>query len=252
MEEIFAAGKARIIILELIQGEEAGVRLAQPEFVHKLRQICDHYDGVLICDEVQTGFGRTAQAVGQWFACQIYNIDPDIIVIGKSFGGGYPVTAVVTNSNISEAMKPGYDGSTFGGNPMAMVAATIATKQMRQLNLTHNVVDRSAQLKAGLYNLKEKYSLLGDIRISGLSVGFDLSSVEFVKTFQTLMAQNFVKTSLDTSPTIRLLPPLIISSGEIDFLLKAIDKTLKTMTETSDFSGVNRDQIATEILKIVK
>ena len=252
VENIFAAGKAKIVILELIQGEEGGVRPAQVEFVHKLRQICDHYEGVLICDEVQTGFGRTAQAPGQWFACQIYNIVPDIMVIGKSFGGGYPVTAVVTNIKISKAMKPGYDGSTFGGNPMAMVAATIACKQMRQLNLTQNVVNRSWQLKTGLFQLKNKYSLIGDIRISGLYIGFDLPSAEFVEPFQKLMAQNFVKTSLDTGPTIRLLPPLIISSGEIDFLLQAIDKTLATMTKTPDILELNPSVENPEILKILK
>jgi len=192
------------------------------------------------------------QVEGQWFACQVYNITPDIIVIGKSFGGGYPVTAVVTNSKISAAMKPGYDGSTLGGNPMAMVAATIACKQMRQLNLTQNVVDRSAQLQSGLYELKEKYSIIGDIRISELSVGFDLSSVEFVEQFQMLMAQNFVKTSLDTGATIRLLPPLIISLDEIDFLLQAIDKTLSDMIQTPDGLGTNLEDNTAEILRKVK
>ncbi|MBA7537078.1 [LysW]-aminoadipate semialdehyde transaminase [subsurface metagenome] len=226
VEELFVSGKSKIVILELVQGEEAGIRPAHPDFVKKLRQICDRYDGVLICDEVQTGFGRVAEKEGQWFACQNYDIVPDIIVIGKSFGGGYPVTAVVTNEKISQAMVPGYDGSTFGGNPMAMVSAMIATRQMQNLNLTKNVIDRSIQIKEGLYKLREKYSLIGDIRIKGLFIGFDLPSVEHTWKFQQLLARHSIKSSLTTDKTIRFLPPLVISKAEIDFLLNKIDLAL--------------------------
>lgn len=226
VEELFVSGKSKIVILELIQGEEAGIRPAHPDFVKKLRQICDRYDGVLICDEVQTGFGRVAEKEGQWFACQNYDIVPDIIIIGKSFGGGYPVTAVVTNEKISHAMVPGYDGSTFGGNPMAMVSAMIATRQMQNLNLTKNVIDRSSQIKEGLYKLREKYSLIGDIRIKGLFIGFDLPSVEHTWKFQQLLARHSIKSSLTTDKTIRFLPPLVISKEDIDFLLNKIDLAL--------------------------
>lgn len=227
VEKLFVEGKARIVILELIQGEEAGIRPAEPEFVHKLRQICDRYNGVMICDEVQTGLGRVAEKEGQWFACQIYGVVPDIVTIGKAFGGGYPVTAVVTKKEIAQAMQPGYDGSTFGGNPMAMVAATIATHQMRTLNLTRNVVARSAQVFEGLHKLRRRYSIIGDIRGKGLMIGFDLPSAEHVVRFQREMAKHGVKTSLSTGPAVRYLPPLIISEQEVDFLLEAMDRSLK-------------------------
>lgn len=229
VEKLFAERKAKIVILELIQSEEAGIRPADPDFVSRLRRICDQYNGIMICDEVQTGFGRCAEKEGQWFACQVYGVEPDIITIGKSFGGGYPVTAVVTKKKISQAMKPGYDGSTFGGNPMALVAATIATRQMMALNLTKNVVARSAQIFDGLYKLKEKYPTIGEIRGKGLMFGFDLPSKEFVITFQQKMAKNGVKTSLSTDYTVRYLPPLIISKSEVDFFLEAIDKSIKEM-----------------------
>ena len=234
VESFLAWGKAKIVIMELIQGEEAGIRPAESEFAHRVRQLCDHYGAVMICDEVQTGFGRVAEAQNQWFACQYYNIVPDIMVIGKSFGGGYPVTAVVTTKKISKAMRPGYDGSTFGGNPMAMVAATIATAQMQNFDLTKNVVARSAQIKKGLFELKEKYPIIGAIRIRGLYIGFDLPSADYIKPFQKTMAQNGVKTSLATAGTIRFLPPLIISERQIDFLLKPLHKTLNTIPKLID------------------
>ena len=229
VEKLFADGKARIVILELIQSEEGGIRPADPEFILRLRQICDQYKGVMICDEVQTGFGRVAEEEGQWFAFQAYGIVPDIIAIGKSFGGGYPVTAVVTVKKISQAMQPGYDGSTFGGNPMAMVAATLATRQMISLNITKNVVERSAQLFDELYKLQEKYPILGDVRGKGLMAGFDLPSSETVIRFQKEMAKNGVKTSLSTGRTVRYLPPLIISKSDVDFVLNAMEKSLSVM-----------------------
>ncbi|OGD22160.1 MAG: hypothetical protein A2W03_09720 [Candidatus Aminicenantes bacterium RBG_16_63_16] len=226
VKALFAEGKAKIVILELVQGEEAGIRPAEPSFVRSLRQTCDEHGGVLIFDEVQTGFGRVAEAPGQWFACQGYGVVPDIITIGKSFGGGYPVTAVVTKKAISQAMHPGYDGSTFGGNPMAMVAATIATRQMRSLDLTRNVVARSAQFVQGLAALREKFPEVGTIRSKGLMVAFELPSAEKVAQFQEEMAKNGVMTSLSTGPAVRLLPPLIISEQEVEFFLAAAEKSL--------------------------
>jgi acetylornithine/succinyldiaminopimelate/putrescine aminotransferase len=234
VEKLFAGGKARTVILELIQSEEAGIRPADPVFVSKLRQICDQYDGVMICDEVQTGFGRCAEKEGQWFACQVYGVEPDIITIGKSFGGGYPVTAVVTKKNISQAMKPGYDGSTFGGNPMAMVAVTIATRQMKSLDLTRNVVDRSAQIFDGLYKLRKKYPVIAEVRGKGLMIGFDLPSTDSVIQFQQEMVKNGVKTSLSTGCTVRFLPPLIISDSDADFFLEAMNQSLTAMREKED------------------
>lgn len=230
VEELFKEGKAKIAILELVQGEEAGIRPADKKFVKKLRDICDKYNGVMIVDEIQTGFGRTAEKEGQWFSCMTYDVVPDIITIGKSFGGGYPVTAVVTTKEISEKMKGGYDGSTFGGNPMAMVAAFLATRQMREKNITKNVVVRAKQLFDGLENLKKKHELISAVHGKGLMVGFDLPTAEHVAKFQVQMNENGVKTSLSTGNIVRFLPPLILSESEAAFLLEAIDKSITEMS----------------------
>jgi len=229
VEKLFAEGKANSVILEIVQGEEAGIRPADRNFPKKLRKICDKYDGAMIVDEIQTGFGRTAEKEGQWFACDVYGVVPDIMTIGKSFGGGYPVTAVVTNKKVSDAMKPGYDGSTFGGNPMAMVAALIATRQMRDLNITRNVIERSKQIMDVLEKLKKKHSEIHEVRGLGLMIAFRLSSPEVVAKFQNEIARQNVKTSLSTREWVRLLPLLIISKDDADFLLEAIDKALRNM-----------------------
>jgi acetylornithine/succinyldiaminopimelate/putrescine aminotransferase len=245
VEKLFAEGKARTVILELIQSEEAGIHPADPVFVSRLRQICDQYNGVMICDEVQTGFGRCAEQEDQWFACQVYDVVPDIMAIGKSFGGGYPVTAVVAQKKIAKAIKPGYDGSTFGGNPMAMVAATIATQKMASLKLTKNVVSRSSQLFDGLYRLQKKYPALGEIRGKGLMIGFDLPSKDYVNQFQQEMAKNGVGTSLSTDRTVRILPPLIISKSDVDFFLDAMHKTFEMIGIEEEIEIKNKIEVGT-------
>ena len=227
VEKLFRQGRARIIIMELIQSEEAGIRPLKPEFVRKVRALCDKYNGVMISDEVQTGFGRCATKPGEWWASQTYGVVPDIMAIGKSFGGGYPVTAVVTKQRISDAMKPGYDGSTFGGNPMAMVAAYIATRQMREKDITSNVVARSRQLKNGLKKLKKQFpKLIGEIRGLGLMIGFELPDKESVCKMQELLKARQIHSSLSTDKAVRLLPPLIISKQEVAFTLKGIGQSL--------------------------
>lgn len=229
IEKLFLEEKVRSIILELVQGEEAGIRPLNMDFVKNIRKLCDKFGGVMICDEVQTGFGRVARKQGQWFASHTYGITPDILVIGKSFGGGYPVTAVVTKKVISDAMENGYDGSTFGGNPMAMVSAFIATKQMRENNITKNVVERSKQIFNGLNKIREKFDLVSDVHGMGLMIAMVLPSEDDVKNFQKLLASNGVKSSLSTKNVVRFLPPLVINEAEANFLLEAIGKSLEKM-----------------------
>jgi len=218
---------AKIIILELVQGEEAGNRAADPAFVNDLWQFAKENNIVIIDDEVQAGFGRTALKKGDWFACMSYDVVPDIMTIGKSFGGGYPVTAVVTTKQISDAMKPGYDGSTFGGNPMAMTAALIANRQMKEKDITGNVVARAQELREGLENLKNKYPIIEEITGRGLMIAFSVGSKENVEKLVEQLHKQGVKTSLSTGKYIRFLPPTIISKGEVTEFLKRLDASLQ-------------------------
>ena len=225
VDKIFAEGKAKSVIFEFVQGEEGAARIADKDYMKKLRKVCDTHGAVMIADEIQTGFGRTAQKEGQWFSSMVYGVVPDIMTIGKSFGGGYPVTAVVTTKAIGDSMEPGYDGSTFGGNPMAMVAAMIATRQMQEQNITANVIARSKQIVSGLEKMKKSHSGIGDIRALGLMLAFQLPSAEDVAGFQDQMRNNGVKTSLSTREWVRFLP-LVMTESDTEFLLDAIDKSL--------------------------
>ncbi len=229
VKELMDETGAKIVILEMVQGEEAGNRAAEQAFVDALWKEVHDRGGVIIDDEVQAGFGRTAVNPGDWFACMSYNVVPDIMVIGKSFGGGYPVTAVVTTQPVSDAMQYGWDGSTFGGNPMAATAALIATRQMREMKVTENVIARSKQFEEGLNALQKKHSVIGEVRARGLMIAIQLGSSEMVEAVQAALARKGVKTSLSTGEYLRLLPPTIISEEEVDYFLDRFDQTLQEL-----------------------
>ncbi|MBS3802804.1 MAG: aspartate aminotransferase family protein [Candidatus Thermoplasmatota archaeon] len=217
----------KIIIMEMIQGEEAGNLPADPDFIKQLWNLKKEKDLIIIDDEVQAGFGRTAVKKGDWFACQSYQVVPDIMTIGKSFGGSYPVTAVVTNEKISQSMKPGYDGSTFGGNPMAMTSALIATRQMKEQEITKNVIARSKQFFDGLEQLQQKNDMIEDIQGRGLMISLLLGSEENVSKVQDNLKEHGVKTSLSTGKYLRFLPPTIISESEVNLVLDRLDTSIQ-------------------------
>jgi acetylornithine/succinyldiaminopimelate/putrescine aminotransferase len=231
VEALLASGEAKTVILELVQGEEAGIRPAPPGFAKTLRQLCDEHGALLIVDEVQSGFARTADGPGAWFASHVHGADPDLMVIGKSFGGGYPVTAVVSKPHVSRAMKAGYDGSTFGGNPMAMTAALIATRQMKALDLPARASARSAQFAEGLRAIDSP--LLLGFRCEGLMIGVDLPDAETVAKVQALMKASGAYGSLSTGATLRWMPPLVITRNETAQVLAAFEKALKVLESGS-------------------
>jgi len=231
VRELLDKTGAKIVILEIVQGEEAGNKPADPEFIKDLWQLVYDRGGLIIDDEVQAGFGRTAKREGDWFACMSYDVVPDIMVIGKAFGGGYPVTAVVTKSEISETMQYGYDGSTFGGNPMAMTAALIATRQMREKKVTNNVIERGKQMLAGIERLKDKYPVIKEIQGIGLMLAFSVGNAENVEKLQAGLRKMGVKASLSTDHYIRFLPLTIISKGEVEYFLRKLDQALARLNQ---------------------
>ena len=229
LEAQLEKGTEKIVIMELLQGEEGGINVPPAEYIQRVRELTKARGAVLIADEVQTGFARTATADRQWWAADHFDIVPDIMVIGKSFGGGFPVTAVVTNREIGSRMKPGFDGSTFGGNPMACVAATIAIRQMKQLDLPNRVAAGAKQLTDGLKALD--HELVMDIRGLGMMVGVELPSADHVSKLQEALKTRGIKSSLSTGPVIRLMPPLVITEEEIADLIVKFGEVLDSLAQ---------------------
>jgi 4-aminobutyrate aminotransferase-like enzyme len=125
-----------------------------------VRQICDHHGILLICDEVQSGFGRT----GKWFAAEHFGIEPDIMTVAKGIASGMPLSGVFSRLDLMKKWAPGTHGGTYGGNAVATAAAVATIQAMRDEKMVENAHQRGAQLRAGLGHMQEKYPVIGDVR----------------------------------------------------------------------------------------
>lgn len=193
------------VMLELVQGE-GGVNLIQADYIAAVRALCNERGALLIIDEIQTGFCRT----GKFFACEHFDLQPDMMTVAKAMGGGVPIGATMLSSEIIVA--PGLHGTTFGGNPLAC-AASLAAIEVYQ---NDNLATRAAEL--GEYfdtRLKEKeLSQVRAIRRLGLMIGIELKQKAQEKLTQ-LLAHKIIALPAGAN-VIRLLPPLVINKEQID------------------------------------
>ncbi len=197
------------IILELIQGE-GGIYVADKEYVKKVRELCDKRDLLLIFDEVQTGMGRT----GKFFCYQNYGIEPDIMTLAKSLGGGIPIGAMVAKTKAADVLKPGMHASTFGGSPIACSAALGVFKAIKKERLLANAIKMEEYLINRLNGLKDKYSVIREIRGMGLMIGVELNidGKEIVeRCFKDGLLINCTHDRV-----LRLMPGMIVTKKEID------------------------------------
>lgn len=152
------------MFFEPVQGE-GGYNIAQPEFLHYLRDLCDEHGIVMVADEIQTGMGRS----GKMFAMEHFGIVPDLTCIGKSIGGGLPISGIVGKADIVDAVPPGGLGGTFGGNPIACAAALAVLDEIEAEGLLERGLELGNQIDARLCKLAERNSLscIGDVRALG-------------------------------------------------------------------------------------
>jgi 4-aminobutyrate aminotransferase/(S)-3-amino-2-methylpropionate transaminase len=163
------AKRVAAIILEPVQGE-GGFHVAPKELLQRLRTLCDTHGILLICDEVQTGAGRT----GTWFAVEQSGVAPDLITMAKSMAGGFPISAVVGRAEVMDAAGPGGLGGTYAGSPIACAAALAVLDIFEKENLLQRSVDVGARLTAGLKAMAVKHTCIGDVRGLGAMVAMEL------------------------------------------------------------------------------
>jgi 4-aminobutyrate aminotransferase len=215
------------IVVEAVQGE-GGYVPAPKDFLKGLRRICDEHGILLIVDEVQSGMGRT----GKMFACEHYDVQPDIVTIAKGIGSGLPIGACVARADLMD-WKPGAHASTFGGNPVC-IAAALKTIELLQGGLVQNSAEVGAYLKSGLQGLQKKYDCIGDVRGMGLMLG-----VEFVTDRNSNKPDAELRDRVEMAcfergmivlgagaNTIRWSPPLIITKENIDVALEIFDQAI--------------------------
>lgn len=222
------AGETAAIVVEPIQGE--GGYIVPPEsFLKTIRSIAHKYGVKVIADEVQSGMGRT----GKMFASDHFNFIPDIIATAKGIASGLPLSAVIADADIMN-WTPGSHASTFGGNPIA-IAASLVTIELLEESLIENAARMGEYLMNGLQELKEKHSIIGDVRGKGLMIGIELVKDRItkepdpdalLKAEQELFHRGVIVQGCGTS-TIRLSPPLVIDKDQCDFALKTLDSILE-------------------------
>ncbi len=213
-----AKGDVAAVIVECIQGV-GGIRLATSEFMQGLRKACSENGTVLICDEIQCGYGRS----GKFFAHQHTGVRPDIITCAKGIGNGFPMGAVLISPQFKAVF--GQLGTTFGGNHLACAAALAVLDVIEEEHLVENAASVGSYLLAQLKTLAAENPSIVDVRGEGLMIGIEFS--DSIKTLRTrLVKEQHVFTGAASTNILRLLPPLSLTKAEADDFLSRLKQVL--------------------------
>lgn len=211
-------GDVAAVIVECIQGV-GGIRLATSEFMQGLRKACSENGTVLICDEIQCGYGRS----GKFFAHQHTGVRPDIITCAKGIGNGFPMGAVLISPQFKAVF--GQLGTTFGGNHLACAAALAVLDVIEEEHLVENAASVGSCLLAQLKTLAAENPSIVDVRGEGLMIGIEFS--DSIKTLRTrLVKEQHVFTGAASTNILRLLPPLSLTKAEADDFLSRLKQVL--------------------------
>ncbi|MBB3456635.1 ornithine--oxo-acid transaminase [Rhizobium sp. BK313] len=222
--DAFAAainGNTVAALIEPIQGE-AGVIIPAPGYFTRVRELCTVNNVTLILDEIQTGLGRT----GKLLAEEHEGIEADVTLIGKALSGGfYPVSAVLSNSEVLGVLKPGQHGSTFGGNPLACAVARAALRVLTEEGMIENAAVMGDYFLEGLRSIRS--NIVKEVRGRGLMMAVELVPEAGGARQYCYQLKDLGLLAKDTHDhTIRLAPPLVITRDQVDWALEQIDKVL--------------------------
>ncbi|MGQ9671730.1 MAG: ornithine--oxo-acid transaminase [Candidatus Aminicenantales bacterium] len=212
-------------LVEPIQAE-AGILLPPRGFLKGASQLCQEYNILFIADEIQTGLGRT----GKLFACDHEDVKPDMVVIGKSLGGGcYPISVTLSTRPILGVFKPGEHGSTFGGNPLACAVAREALRVIQEEKLIDNAATQGAYFLEKLKKIRSRQ--IKEVRGLGLLIGIELRpEAGGARRFCEELKKEGLLCKETHENVIRFAPPLVIKQKELNWAYKRIKKVFKALT----------------------
>lgn len=204
-------------LIEPMQGE-GGYYPAGEEFLRAIRAIADQHDILLIADEVQTGFGRT----GDWFTSQVYDVRPDVLVMGKAIANGLPLSAMASSAEIMDQWHAGSHGTTFGGNPVSCAASAATIAELR--SVVPGVPELSRHAFDRWHALADQHPVIGDVRGLGLMIGIELVDADGGADRHAFGAISehareaglFILNCGPDGNVIRFIPPLTVSADELD------------------------------------
>lgn len=196
------------VVLEPIQAESGGIRIPSDDYLAQVREICTERDVLMILDEVQTGFART----GEWFGKDHAVVQPDIMVMAKALGGGFPIGAMAALNEVAEHLEPGDHAATFGGNPLACAAALASIEVIEDEGLVKHAAEMGEYFMNNLRMLQTDYIV--EIRGKGLMIGMEVNQPgeNFVNDFR----EKGVLINCIGENVLRFVPPLVITRDQID------------------------------------
>lgn len=209
------------IMIEPIQGE-AGIVAPPKGFLQDVAKLCKDNNILFICDEIQSGLGRS----GKLFAHYYEDVRPDIVIVGKALGGGfYPVSGILADSAILDVFQPGTHGSTFGGNPLAAAIAVASLEVIEEENLAQKSFEQGNYFVEKLKGLNIPF--FKEVRGAGLWIGLELNTK--ARPFTEALKEEGVLAKETHVHTIRFAPPLVITKEEIDWAIDKINKVFTTV-----------------------
>lgn len=219
--------KTCAVVLEPVQGE-GGVLPADKAYLEGARELCTAHNALLVFDEVQSGMGRT----GELFAYMNYGVVPDILSSAKSLGGGFPIAAMLTTTDLAKHFSPGTHGTTYGGNPLACAVGEAVLDIVNTRQTLDGVKAKSEQFKARLLALGKQYGLFEQVRGMGLLLGCVLNDAWQGKAKQVLDAATAEGLMiLQAGPdVVRFAPSLVVEDADIDEGLARFERALSKLT----------------------
>jgi len=218
LESAFSDEVAAVLV-EPIQGE-GGINVATPEFLQAIRRLCDQKGAMMILDEVQTGMGRT----GKWFGYQHFDVEPDMMSMAKTLGGGVAIGAMMAKPEIAASLVPGKHASTFGGNCLACAAGVATIEAIEESHLLQHAAEMGQYAQERLRSLKEKHSVIDHVRGIGLMIGIQLTRPGAEIVAKCLDKGLRINCTHDT--VIRFMPPMIVTKEQIDEAVGIFDSVL--------------------------
>ena len=206
-------------MLEVVQGE-GGVNILDKDYVQAIASLCEKNDILLIIDEVQTGVGRT----GKLFAHEHYGVKPDLMTVAKGIGGGLPIGICICGVKLKDDRSPSTHGTTFGANPVVCAGANYVLSRVANAEFLNAVEEKGKYLEEKLLKIEAVKS----VRRLGLMVGIEIDGDAHEAAAKCVANGLLIITAKDL---LRMLPPLTITTDELDEAVAILDKTLKEITE---------------------
>ncbi|WP_102271840.1 acetylornithine transaminase [Cytobacillus massiliigabonensis] len=214
------------VMLEIVQGE-GGIYIGEHAFLNEVNKLCKEKGALLIIDEIQTGIGRT----GKPFAFQHFQLTPDIVTSAKGLGSGLPIGAVIGKKELAHFFGPGSHGSTFGGNPLAIAAATATMETIFQTEFLEEVRKKSSYLFELICMELKKIPDIMDIRQLGMMIGIE-TSIELPILLKELRNHGLLALPAGMN-VLRLLPPLTVTIDEIDEAIDIVQSVIKKFSQAA-------------------